>query len=155
MLDPQLRRRPLNIPDRILPVLIISITLPAYLLQSRRSFPHALLASQPETQHVATGIALVREAATGVEHGKVVEDLDIAFLERDFHRMFLGQKVDRVQGLGLDFSHGGNIWVMGREVSACKGATGELEAGSMAVKVVKKRAAVVLSMPESGSPYAD
>ena len=85
-----------------------------------------------------------------MEHGEVVEDLDITLLQGDFHGVLLGQEVDRVQGLGLEFSHGGDVGVVGGEVGACEGAAGELEARPVAGEVVEEGAAVVLTVPESG-----
>ena len=159
MLNPQLGRRPLDIPNSQVPsVLVIPVHLPANLLQLLGGRPHALPVAQPQPQHVPLAVGRVREAAARVQHGEVVEDLNVALLEDELDRVLLGEEVDRVEGLGLEFAHGGHGRVVRREVGARQGAARELEAGAGAGggtrwrrrgEVVEQGAAVVLAVPES------
>ena len=152
MLDPQLGWAALNVPHgQIAAPLVVAVALPADALEFARSGPHAALVTQPEPQHVPlhAPVNVVGEAAAGVQHGKVVEDENVPFLQAHLERVLLGQKINGVEGLGLQLAHWGYGRVVRREVGAREWATRELEAGAMRAEVVEQRACVILALPKS------
>lgn len=92
---------------------------------------------------------IVREPAARVQHGEVVEHQHVALSEADFERVLFGQEVDRVEGLGLEFRHGGHGGVVRGKVRAGERAAGELEGWAVGGEAVEEGARVVLALPES------
>ena len=71
---------------------------------------------------MTTGVGIISEATTGVEHGKVVKDLNVTLAQLDLNGVLLGKEVDGVEGLGLDLRHGRDRRMVRREVRPGKGA---------------------------------
>lgn len=158
-IHPQLRRTLLNIPlgphlpPPLLLVPLIHLS-PDPVQALRVAPPHLLLVSQPQPQHMSLVVfSFIHEAASSMQHGKVVKDLHVPLLQLDRERVFLGQEVHHVERLGLDLAHGRDQGVVRREVRACERAAGELEAWAMfmflpssidAGKVIEKRPRVIL-----------
>lgn len=91
----------------------------------------------------------IHKAAACMQHGEVVEDLDVALAEDDFHSVLLGKEVDGVECFGLDLGHGRDAGVVRGEVGAGEGTAGKLEAGAMGWEEVEDGAGVVLGLVES------
>ena len=153
MFDPQLRRTAVNIPNLELAApLMVPVALPADTLKlPRRELPATLFTTKPQPKKVplAALSLVVSEPAAGMEHGEVVEDQHVSGLEAELQGVLACRDMHRIEGLGLDLSHGGHGGVMGGEMRARKRPAGELEDWAMAWEVVEEWAIVVLTLKKS------